>query len=192
MQRSLVWVIAAAVAVLIGAMVSPGCGSGESTGPTACSSSDDCEAGRACFRSQCLPSCSAPTDCQVGQSCSGGVCVPGSGNACGSAEDCTTPPNACQLAEGAVCNEGVCEYPDVVCDSPEADRCIEDGAILVRSSLPGTCDPQSGACTYAEEEIAVDPENCERIATGGCDAVVCTDPPCASNGTADPDSPACE
>ena len=80
--------------------------------------------------------------------------MPGSGNACGSAEDCTTPPNACQLAEGAVCNEGVCEYPDVVCDSPEADRCIEDGAILVRSSLPGTCDPQSGACTYAEEEIA--------------------------------------
>ncbi|MEM6274951.1 MAG: hypothetical protein AAF735_06890 [Myxococcota bacterium] len=118
--------------------------------------------------------------------------MPGSVNACGSAEDCTTPPNACQLAEGAVCNEGVCEYPDVVCDSPEADRCIEDGAILVRSSLPGTCDPQSGACTYAEEEIAVDPENCERIATGGCDAVVCTDPPCASNGTADPDSPACE
>ncbi|MEO1333944.1 MAG: hypothetical protein AAFV32_10550, partial [Myxococcota bacterium] len=110
----------------------------------ACSSAADCDDGQTCFRSQCLPACTDASDCESGEGCRDGVCIDGVSGECTAATDCTTPPSACLVAEGAICTGGACEYAQRSCDTPEPDRCIDDGATLVRSIAPGRCDAELG------------------------------------------------
>ncbi|MEM6275060.1 MAG: hypothetical protein AAF735_07460 [Myxococcota bacterium] len=145
----------------------------------ACSSPADCVDGETCFRSQCIAACTERADCQDGEGCREGVCLPGDFSECSAADDCVEPDGPCSVAEGAACADGVCVYSERACDSPPADRCSDDLTILVRSQAPGSCDESTGACEYPEEEIAVDPANCEVIASEGCEAVTCPDTDCA-------------
>lgn len=146
--------------------------------------------------------CTSAQDCGEGLSCVDGSCVqdsadpsarnPAITDQCMDDADCINPTSACSSAEGASCVDGVCDYPELRCDSPPADRCIDGGTILVRSGASGTCDEDAGGCVYEEEEIPVDPANCETIAAGGCEAVECPDTECAINGVVRLGSPSCE
>ncbi|MEL6338547.1 MAG: hypothetical protein AAFQ65_01430 [Myxococcota bacterium] len=188
MLRSPLVLIFLAFGSLATLVVWSGCGGSDSS---PCSSNEDCDDGEACFRSQCLPTCSEARDCAQGEGCQDGVCVPGGTGACRSAADCTNPTSPCESAEGATCAGGVCEYAPLVCDTPGAPRCEDGGSVLVVSSVPGTCNEQTG-CEYEEQRIDVDPDSCEAIAAGDCDSVQCDDSVCLTNQRPTGEFCACE
>jgi hypothetical protein len=153
-----------------------GCSNGVCTGP--CAMDSDCGAAGYCdAQGQCAPKkgngvvCALPHEC-LSASCADGVCCDalcngGACQACSAAKGAVmdgacTPLNGAPCTDGNKCTDDVCQASQcastpVMCTAP--DPC----------HVPGTCDPQSGACSAATAKDCAPPDGCH--AAGSCDPV---------------------
>jgi hypothetical protein len=160
-------------------------------------------------------SCSDGNACNGTETCSNGTCVGGTSVTCNS-------PPACHTATGATCDPqtGACAYAPV----PDATSCSDGNACNgaetcsngtcvggtsvtcdsppeCRTATGATCDPQSGACTYAPVQDGTScsdgnacngSEICSNGTCVGGTPATCDPPPaCRQAGVCDPQTGAC-
>lgn len=189
-----------------------------------CRECSRCVAGRC--RWQCSPTerclsgtgrCCQPRGCPAGTDC-GTVDDHCGGQARCGADTCAQPSNPCQQTtcqanvcttgpghDGAACDDGNACTTNTTC----TDGSCGGGTVTTCTSppvchtSPGTCDPQSGACTYPPEAdgtscddgtLCTTGTTCSGGSCGGGTPVVCDDPPechTAVGATCDPGTGAC-
>ena len=152
---------------------------------TSCDDGNTCTSGDGCFSGNCSGS---PIVCDDGNPCTDDVCDSGSGGCIGvpNANHCDDG-NACTLAD--TCVAGACAG-SIPVDCGSHDQC--QGA--------GTCDPASGACTYAPfpDGMACNDGNACSVGdfclNGACfsgPTIGCYGDACHAAGTCDPATGAC-
>src|SRR5512137_2950812 len=148
--------IALAIRLLSGAVLGvlaacPGCPL--FTPSDSCHSVGDCKAGYLCVNQRCAKACNNNQDCGNSDlACLEGYCAPVPAAECATANDCTSP-GPCEVAAGASCSSGSCQY------QPKAagESCAEDNPC----TSDERCDGQ-GRCAFVEM-LCVDPPDAECV-----------------------------
>lgn len=182
-----------------------------------CAQSSDCATNEVCEAGSCVATCNQSADCDPSQACEGGICKAVANPACTAHDSCSTAP-PCYTATGAQCVAGQCEYPPqmkgvvcddgdlcthrdacdgagecvgaaVACDSPPPAECNDTDDTYTFYSVPGTCDPTSGACHYTPSQVSC--LNCQVACLEPCLALPCDDLQggCRTSGACDPGPP---
>jgi hypothetical protein len=148
-----------------------------------------------CGGGECL--CTDDEECPIGLRCAGGVCekpprfdageiftidagridggrfdsgVNQPPEECIVGEDCTTP-GPCEEATGASCVNARCVYARRMCSAPPAAECVGGDTIFRSYSGIGTCDPATGGCTYASNDMNC--PSCQATCLDPCGALSC-------------------